>query len=363
LKSIHNLILVSAVGSVSGLALVACSSSSGTPESPDGSSTQEASTKPGHDSGSSHDAGQKMGGHDAGSSHDSSTPHDSGSSHDTGQSKDAEHPDVSTSEAGGEKDAKASDAKGDAVLDASFSPSALGTSLVLWLEADHGVKLTADSGTLGWTDQSTYGNNATLVANDAGASISLTATGIGGKPAVTFTGTNAYLSIADSTSLDFGTSNVYTWVVLEGDSPLAGSSRMVWSKQGENGPYIGFGLFMNLQDTYSVASLVDDEQFAIADAGSMAVFDNGSPFLLYAGRTADSLFITIGSHTASNSPDIQDAAANLTNTAALRIGGQGGTSQALTGSISAILIATGTLSPSDLIAVSGYLAAKYNVTQ
>lgn len=70
-----------------------------------------------------------------------------------------------------------------------FVPTAL-SGCVLWLRADRGITLNG-SGVMRWTDQSGNGND--VVQNTAPDQPTVTASAIGGKPALAFNGTSQYL--------------------------------------------------------------------------------------------------------------------------------------------------------------------------
>jgi hypothetical protein len=338
--------------------LQACSSSSDNSgaSTPDGSTD---GTTPGDEespdtwSGNSDSAPDTMTSSDAG---DESTNSDASDASDAGASD------------GGDA---AQDAVGDAATDAATTPSSvLGQNLALWLEADKGVTTDPSSSAVtGWQDQSGNGNNATTMGiTDGGMPMSVNPTAINNRPAIHFPGSTTYLSIPDAASLHFGSNNVFTWVIATGHSPQAAYSRMVWTKQNVNGPYIGFGLFMNLNNGYSIASILAGAgPYAVCDqdAGSMA-YNNGQPLFIEATRTQSALTINAwaggdagASCGASVPPVISDAGVDLTNISPLRIGGQGGSAQALTGDIAAIIIAMGSVTDAQRRAVSDYLSRKY----
>jgi hypothetical protein len=332
------------------LALAACSSSSSstTPTADGGTPDAKPASDAGHDVATTKpDAAA-----DTGATPDASG--DTGSAADTGTTAD-----TGTVGDGGVADGAATDAQDAAV---AFVPSALGAQLVLWLEADHGVAVSAGNGSVTtWADQSTYGNNAAVQAQDN--PLIVNPTGIGGKPSIHFPGSATYLSIPDATSLDFSSSAITTWVVFQASSPLSVNSRILWTKQNLNSPYIGFGLYQNFGNSYGIASLLSGAgPYAVAASADAGQYDNDTPLLVIGSRDATNLSVTVAGNTVSVPPIIADAGVNCTTTDPLRIGGQtGGGGQNISGDIAAIFIATGAISSTDAAGMLTYIHGKYGL--
>jgi hypothetical protein len=291
----------------------------------------------------------------------------------TGANTETGSPDARDAEGGSspEDGAYVESGNADAADDAATPSTLLGPNLVLWLEADKGVITDVASGAVtAWQDQSAYRNHATSMGtDDGGIPLIVNPTGINNLPTIHFLGSTTYFSIPDAPSLEFGFDNVFTWVVASDSSPVAIPSRILWTKQAVSHPYVGFGLYANLNGTYSIASILSAPgPYAVCDQSSpQALYDNGLPVFIEAARSQSALTIdawetaVAAAHcNASVAPLISNAPVNLTNTAPLRIGGQGGSAQALTGDIAAIIIATGSVTDAQRSGVSDYLSLKYS---
>jgi hypothetical protein len=105
----------------------------------------------------------------------------------------------------------------------TFDPGSV-SGLVLWLEADKGVTQSANA-VSAWADQTSNHNDASQPT--AAEQPTLTAAAIGGMPALHFAkgaGTTTpgdMLSIADASSLQWGTGDFYVVVVANFDNTLA----------------------------------------------------------------------------------------------------------------------------------------------
>ena len=245
-------------------------------------------------------------------------------------------------------------------------PTTLGTRLVLWLDAAKGVTSGAavDGGGAaisGWADQSGMHNDA-VDPVDAGPEPTLLANAIHGLPAVAFAGSTEFLMVPDAPTLHFGTDDLTAAVVVQHTSPASTGSRMFISKQTPGYPFTGLGLFGNWSSGFGAgAQLVYGSVAAVyaPDGGTLA---DGMPRLYVYHRTADKIELRINGASVAEASDLIDGGAiDLTNTAAIHIGGQGGASQTITGSIPEIAVIRGTLTNGELSSLEAYLLTKYGL--
>jgi hypothetical protein len=82
-----------------------------------------------------------------------------------------------------------------ATFGSSWTPAALGSALALWLDADDASTITLNGSTVSqWNDKSGNGRNVSQAT--AANQPTLTASGLNGKPVLTFDGVNDYLAAA-----------------------------------------------------------------------------------------------------------------------------------------------------------------------
>lgn len=238
-------------------------------------------------------------------------------------------------------------------------PQTLGARLVLWLRADQGVQGPVD-GITGWKDQSTYANDA---VTQGASPIKATTSAINGHPTVHFDGSSSYLAVADSPSLQLGTDDVSAFAVVAHASPLSSASRMIFSKQGAAYPYVGFGMYMNYANTYGIGALLQyGGPDAKIDSATPDPYATSKPYVVWAQRSAgDSIVVHAGAAQASANALKNGAAVDLSNSAALRIGGQGGSGQALTGDLAELVLVKGAMTSTETESMVDYLTSKYGL--
>ncbi len=234
------------------------------------------------------------------------------------------------------------------------APAALGARVALWLRGDEGVTATEGAVTA-WADQSPHENDA-----HAYGAVTFAATStIANAPAIRFDGKTGYLAVGDSPSLHFGTEDLAGFVVFSHASPTSTASRMLFSKQSEGWPYRGFGVFANWNNGWGIGGLVQYPTPSVfMESQDVSAFTE-KPVLAIVRRTGDTLSIATSDAIVSQSALSESSPVDLTNSASLRIGGQGGEGQTLTGDIAEIVIVRGAMADTEVRDVAVYLRTKY----
>lgn len=110
---------------------------------------------------------------------------------------DSGHPD-----SGSSLDSGSTDASSDTGADAGpFTPASL-ASVALWLDGD--TTTVTGTAVTAWPDQTTHHNDATQATAANQPTLTAAASGINNHAVVTFDGATSFLSVADSTSLQLG---------------------------------------------------------------------------------------------------------------------------------------------------------------
>ena len=136
----------------------------------------------------------------------------------------------------------------DADAAATWSPSNLGASLVLWLDASRSVAVDLPNFVASWGDVSGTGNPATASGT---ARPVRTPQALNGHDVVTFNGTSTYLTLADSLSLRWGLGDFAIVMVARYSNTPGGlnpnSVGLLWAKFDSSGgaPFPGVRLAGN----------------------------------------------------------------------------------------------------------------------
>jgi len=225
------------------------------------------------------------------------------------------------------------------------------TGLALWLDAAQGV--TGSSAVVAWADESGNNNNAAM--GTANYQPALVASSIGAKPAIHFAG-GTHLTIADSATLQWNTSDFYVAVVLK--HTTAGSTYgTVFSKQNPGvNPFIGPGIFANYPQPSQGTTLggqIDLNHYISSSASGLN--DNVARQFSFS-RASGVISVRVnGTPTTGASSTINIDAVGF----ALLLGANAAGGQAFTGDIGEIIAVKGAIAAGDVTKVETYLKGKY----
>jgi hypothetical protein len=265
----------------------------------------------------------------------------------------------------GSVDAPGGSEAGDA--GSPFDPLSV-PGIVLWLKAGRGVSQSG-GGVVKWADQTAYHNDATAVP---GQEPTLVASAIHGLPALHFdngvaSGTGNQLTIADSSSLQFGTGDFYVAVVTSfvndlADGPEAGVG-LLYGKTTVGSS--AFAPFLSANIPAAISSNQTGMAFATSFTGGNVIvtntpYNDGTPRLFAMERTGLTIGLHIGlTFMARNVPSIQDVS-SVGNP--VEIGGyQNAQSLRLDGDVAEVVAVAGTLSAADRQSLENYLLSKYDL--
>jgi len=239
----------------------------------------------------------------------------------------------------------------------TWSPSTL-PGLALWLDAAAGITATAGNPISRWSDQSAAHNDA--VQPSSGYQPILMSSSIGGLPGVRFDGNVAFLSVADSPTLQWGTGDFVLVAVATFSN--TNISQMLYQKVGQ-APYDGPALYVNsqkpTQDTRATAQ-GSENVFATSNMNGL----QGAPHLFTARRFGSTLEVRVDGtsegQTSISSP-VDVSAAGIP-----AMIGQNGYNptpgfQALQGDIAEMIAAQGPLADADLHTLECHLLLKYGL--
>ena len=260
------------------------------------------------------------------------------------------------------------DSSGDAPLDVTAdAPSDVTTSdggsissisgLVLWLDAAKGVT-TNGSDITAWSDQSTQGNDAT----GGTATPTLVSSSINSLPAAHFDAASAqFVTIADATSLQWGTGDFFIAVVAKFDNdPNNGVTTglgALYTKLGSGSGLLFFANDFQFPSTV-VAGLSNLEDPTPTEVDYAASYNDGTARLYVIQRASGSEYLRVnGSQVASStsSVDVTESGHDVF------IGLMEQNDAALDGDIAEIIAVQGTLQTSDRGTIESYLTSKYGL--
>lgn len=234
--------------------------------------------------------------------------------------------------------------------DVPFDP----TGLKLWLSADQGVTANGTA-VSGWADQSSFGNNATQTASTNQPTLITGA--INGKPAISFDGTNDFLSVADDATIS--PEKVSVFIVCSANSTV--SNRQYVGKCN-NMQTSGYGIVGYANDANGFINSSAAPQYG----GSFPANTFGVLSLIYdPAKAADQIRMSIASGSGNGSQTTiytgTKTAAISNDSSPLYIGSWGGTKYLNKCRIAEILVFDRAVSDQQRALVEGYLKEKYNV--
>ena len=266
---------------------------------------------------------------------------------------------------------------------ATANPGGTTTSPLLWLDATDIDSNTAtanpsDSATVStWTDKSSNSNNASVLAGQGTPTYSANS-GINNGPAIRFTrttNTSGTVFVVPNVDIRAGTRpDVTIFAVYRAISPVNGSFFGIWGQ--DDGTWDRFAICCGFQGVDTGVVGLPPSGFAVGGAGTgtrllTVVYDGNlsgtSPNQTNSGPSgASSVWFeggqvttftdnTTGSTRTSPTTGVNTAQSNF------RIGWDGDDS-AFNGWISEIIIYGSALSSDDIVSVSNYLGAKYDLT-
>lgn len=214
-----------------------------------------------------------------------------------------------------------------------------------------------------WPDKSGTGNSA---FQDASARMPFLLDGgsdaaVNGHGVVRFDG-NQFLSITDSETLQWGTSDFGLYVVmrhLNGPAVLP-TYAIVYGKWTDSYPeYPGFFMWANYPGSTGYATRLDATQVLKSDGGK----NDGVTRLVGARKTGSNYELRLNSEQVDLQLDasVPDASAFNAPDGAAVIGGRPAATQQLHGDIAEIIAVKGTLTEQEQTALETYLKSKYGL--
>jgi hypothetical protein len=262
----------------------------------------------------------------------------------------------------------ASDAPADSPIDGPVEAEEAGdggfvvtsiSGLVLWLDAAKGVT-TSGSSITSWTDRSGQSNNAT----GGTAMPTLVSSSINSLPAAHFVATSTqYVSVADATTLQFGTGDFYIAVVAKFDNdPTDGIVSGIGALYTKLGTGSGLLFFANDYDYGTMtfaAGLSNVEDPTPTEVEYAASYNDGTARLYVVQRASGTETLRVnGSQVASStsSVDVSESGSEV-DIGLVAVD----TEAALDGDIAEMVVVGGTLSSTDLTNLESYLMTKYGL--
>ncbi len=256
-------------------------------------------------------------------------------------------------------DGSVTDTKSDTSTDGGVIASISG--LVLWLDANKGVT-TSGSDISTWADQSTQGNDAS-----AGSSTpTLASSSINSLPAAHFVASSQqYISIADATSLEWGTGDYFVAVVAKFDNdPTGGITSGVGSLYTKIGVSSGVVFFAN---SYDITAATFDKgltnlEDTTTDLTYAASYNDGTARLYAVERASGTETLRVnGTQVASGSSSVDVSESGVDVFIGSGFASTKTLLASLDGDIAEIIAVKGTLGGADLSTIETYLKTKYGL--
>jgi hypothetical protein len=249
----------------------------------------------------------------------------------------------------------------------AWLPTALGTRLVLWLDASQETSVQDGEPMATWTDRSAAGNTAVQLAAEWRPVYRASA--VNDLPAATFNGELTHFRVPDTPSLRFGT-DAFTVVVVARADPRTTLNTILYHKTQDLPPHTGFQLRYNTdlafldQPSRKVGAVIDgDVLVATRDD-----FVDALPHLFVARRVLDGASATLEIRV----DGVTQGTLALDRAVDIDAPGQDGVIghngyrpytyfQAFGGDIPEIVAAKGALTDDELARLEAYLLIKYAV--
>jgi hypothetical protein len=268
-------------------------------------------------------------------------------------------PDVATTDASAEADVAAEAEPGGCDPSTlSWSPSSL-SGLVLWLDAAAGITSPPGNQISQWSDQSPAHNDA--LQPTVGYQPILMSSSIGGHPGVRFDGNVNFFSVADSTTLQWGTGDFALVAVATFSN--TNISQMLYAKAPATAPYDGPNFYVNSQKpTQNTTATAQVSQYVFATSMNNGL--QGAPHLFTGRRFGSTLEIRV-----DGASQGQTAIATPIDVSAVgrpAVIGQNGYTpmpgfQALQGDLAELIAVQGTLADTDLRKLECHMLLKYGL--
>jgi hypothetical protein len=242
----------------------------------------------------------------------------------------------------------------------SWTPSTLGSKLAFWFDP---MSIVAVGGNVAkWSDLSGNGNDA--IQATSSYEPTYTMAGIGGLPSVTFNSQLAFLEILDSATMQWGTSDFALFAVIRATANNTAPEGMLFQKVGPS-PYSGPALFLNSDKpvTSTLAAAQVSAQLYALSASPPTTFDDSSVHLLGGVRSGATLEIRVDGALSNSSMSAAIAVLDVSAPGSDALIGNNGPAgfRQYNGDIGEFIGVNGTLSPSDLASIEGYLKGRYSI--
>lgn len=231
------------------------------------------------------------------------------------------------------------------------------SGLVLWLDAAKGVTTNGNDITA-WSDQSTQGNDATGGTPTA----TLVSSSINSLPAAHFDATSLqFVSIADATSLQWGTGDFFVAIVAKFDNDpnnsITSGLGSLYTKLGSGSGLLFFANDFQYPSTV-VAGLSNLEDPTPTEVDYAASYNDGAARLYVIQRASGSEYLRVnGTQVASSTSSIDVSESGHDVFIGLMEQGDA----ALDGDIAEVIAVQGTLQTSDRGTIESYLTNKYGL--
>jgi hypothetical protein len=258
--------------------------------------------------------------------------------------------------------APGADASSDADAQA-WTPNAILSRVAFWFDP---TSLVALNGRVAkWVDLSGKGNHA--VQGTTAYQPTYTANGIGGLPSASFAGPVSFLSIADGSSMQWGTDDYALFAVFRASAQSQANSNLYQKVNGAS-PWPGAALMINYVATTSTtlaASYVRHDVYVVS-AAPPATFDDFTVHLLTERRAVLTLDVRVDGRPSASVTNANVGAVDVSGAGYPATIGQNGYQpttdfQQLYGDIAEMIAVRGALTDTELASLEQYLKDRYAI--